>query len=219
MRDSENGSGLLQILLLFVLAGIISGTGYFVYKSQKATNKSLDNANQNLTQLSSSNSSNQMIPEQEENSWLEYEPSDKAFSIRIPDGWRAIILYDNLYVRDAEKMVYIPGADTSIEMLSEGGWDGPSPFSVYYPKQNYDQIVKEGTLQEVITTASGHKAEKYMYVQESEPDGIGFQQGDRVYNYYFGADAKYVQVQYVVNQGQTDQFKLIDKIVRTFKAN
>lgn len=212
---NQTGFGAVQLLLFVILIGLIGGSGYYVYKVQQNTNKSLDSANKTLEELAEKKQDQPETSTKEEDSWFLYEPSDKAFSVRIPDGWQGIALYDNLFVRDPAKMIYAKGTKAQVEVLEEGGWDGASPFGLYYPKQNADQIVREGTEQTSLKTDRGLTVHKFIYTQESEPDGIGYQKGAKVYNYYFDADGKYIQVSHVVNPGETDRHEIVEQLIKT----
>lgn len=219
MQSNQKGFGALQTILLLLIVAIIGGTGVYVYKSQKDTNMSLDNANQNLTKLSESdNQSDQPVDQKEEDAWLLFEASDKAYSVRIPDGWEGVALNDNLFIRDTAKMIYKKGTKAKVEILPDGGWDGASPFSLYFPRQNYDQIVREGVDQGEITTASGLTAHKYKYIETKDPEGIGYSKGDTVYNYYFDAPGKYIQVSHVFAEGGTDESMLVERLIKTIQV-
>src|SRR5690349_3520452 len=105
MHSNQKGFGALQTVLLLLIVAIIGGTGVYVYKSQKDTNKSLDNTSQNLTNLSKSdNKSDLPLDQNEEDAWLLFEASDKAYSVRIPDGWEGVALNDNVYIRESSKL-------------------------------------------------------------------------------------------------------------------
>lgn len=240
----QNGFSVIHITLIVVVIGIIVGAGAMVYRSKKvakpvgsaSSNNSASTANKDTVMDFASckkagNPIQESYPEvctakdgksypnpdqiKEEDSWLQFTPSDKAYSVRIPDGWQAVALYDNLYVREASKMTYSKGTKATVQTMSEGGWDGASPFSLYFPRQNADQIVKEGTKEGTLTTRSGLTVEKYHYIQKTEPEGIGYQNGAHVYNYYFGADGKFIQVQHVAGPEDTHQFKLVERLVET----
>lgn len=215
MLENQKGFGIVQVLLFIVLVGLITGTGFYIYKAQQNTNKSLDSANKTLDDLAEDKQTKPENKVKEEDSWFLYEPSDKAFSVRIPDGWTGVALYDNLYVRNPANMVYTQGTKAQIEVLEDGGWDGASPFSLYYPKQNGDQIVREGAEQDALKTGAGLSVRKFIYTQETEPDGIGYQKGSKVYSYYFDSDGKYLQVSHVVAPGETDRHEIVERLVRT----
>lgn len=217
---NQKGLGLVQVLLLLVIVGLIGGTGFYVYKSQKETNKSLDSAKSTIDDLSQQDQ--QGDTEQaatEEETWLLFEPDDKAYSVRIPDGWQTISLNNNLYILNADKMVYTKDTKATVEKLTDGGWDGPSRLAIYNPGSYYDQIVREGTRVGTITTNHGLVAHKYVYKQEAEPEGIGYQKGDTGYNYYFEADGRYIQIAHTVSIGQTDQHELIERMIKTLQVN
>lgn len=216
MRVNQRGFGVLQLILLIVLVGIIGGTGAYVYKAQKDTKKSLDNTSQNLDQIAHDKQEGAAEDTaKEEDSWTLFEASDKAYSVRIPDGWQGVALNDNVFVLDASKLVYKQGTKAQIEVLSDGGWDGPSPFMLYFPRQNYDQIVHEGVAEGDITTDSGLVVHKYKYVETKDPEAIGYAKGSTVYNYYFDAPGKYIQVGHVFPQGGTDQSAFVERLIKT----
>jgi hypothetical protein len=56
MRKNERGFTPVELLLLLVIVVIIAGSGWYVYHSQKQTNKSLDRANKTLTDLNKQSS-------------------------------------------------------------------------------------------------------------------------------------------------------------------
>lgn len=215
MRNiNQRGFAILQMILLVVLAGMIGGTGYYVYNAQKETNKSLDSANKNLQQLSERKDTKETPTEtRAEDSWLKFETAD--YSVRIPDGWQGISLGGNIYARDPAKMKYTEGTKAVIETLEEGGWDGASPFALYVPRQGDSEMVREGTKQSELKTEQGLTVQVHKYVQTTEPDGIGYQKGDTVYLYYFDADGKYLHVSHVVSQGGEDHSALVERLVKT----
>jgi hypothetical protein len=151
--------------------------------------------------------------------WLLFTPDSKAYSVRVPDGWAAVSLNGNLYVRDVAKLTYKQGTKATVEMLAEGGWDGPSPFALYNPGSYADQIVREGLEVGSVKTKAGLSAHKYVYTQTTDVDGIGYVKGSKVYNYYFDADGKYIQVSHVVAPGQIDQSQLVEKMLVTLTIN
>lgn len=218
-RNSQKGFGVLHILLLLVLVGIIGGTGYYIYKTQQDSKKREDAAAAQSDQAKTADDAAEEKVVNEEESWFLFEASDKAYSVRIPDGWEGVALNDNVYIRDSAKLVFKQGTKAQIEILPEGGWDGASPFALYLPRQNYDQIVREGTAEGDITTASGLVAHKYKFVQVTDPEGIGYSKGDTVYNYYFDAPGKYIQVSHVFAEGGTDQTALVERLIKTIQVN
>ncbi len=219
-KFNQKGIGALPILLLIVIVGLIGGTGYFVYQAQKDTNKSLDNANKTLEQLANNNKPDKAEPVvQTEDSWLLFTAQNNAYSFRVPDGWQGLALNDSVFIRESSELAYEKGTLAKIEILAEGGWDGPSPFALYLPQQNYDQIVREGTAQGEIKTNQGLIAHKFVYTETLKQEAIGYQQGDTVYNYYFDADGKYIQVSHYFPQGGTDQHEMVERAIRTIKVN
>ncbi len=221
MAKNSKGFAPLQIVLLLVLVSGIVGTGWYVWQTKNKTSKSLDSTTQGSGTAVKPETKKEetKTPAKEEESWLLFEASDKAYSVRVPDGWDGIALYDNVYVMNASKLSYIKGTKAKIEVLSEGGFDGPTPFALHLPRQNYDQIVKEGTKQGEIKTSQGLIAEKYLYKEIKDTEAIGYQKGDTVYNYYFGKDGRYIQVTHYFSQNGTDQHEFVERLVKTIKVN
>jgi hypothetical protein len=154
----------------------------------------------------------------EESSWFEFKSS--TYTVNIPDGWKLVKITDqeNLYGRSEDSITYTVGEAASVSTV-EGGWDGPSRISLYVPGSYYNQIVRQGSEQSIITTDAGVKAHKYYYVEEKDPEAIGYSKGDKVYNYYFDADGKYIQIEHVVSTGATDQHELVERMIKTLKIN
>jgi antitoxin component HigA of HigAB toxin-antitoxin module len=213
----QKGFSALEVVLIIVIVGLLAGVGYFVYKSKNETNKSLDNTSSNVSHLQEKAKEDKQATE--EDSWLLFTSEKKTYSIRVPDGFKAISHYGNLYVMTDENLTYKKGTKATVQTVNEGGWDGAVPFALYYPEQNADQIVREGTQQGTIKTNQGLTAAKYIYNQTTEPEGPGYQKGDKAYLYYFDKDGKYIQISYVVSSGDTDQHELIERQIKTLTVN
>lgn len=214
----QNGFAHVQILLITGVVAITGLAGFLVYKAQQNTKKAQDsiaNLSNEQTKSEEKTGSTGQVTTKEEDSWLLFTPEDKAYSIRVPDGWDGVSLNGNLYVRDLNKFVYTKGTKATVEMLAEGGWDGAGPFQLYNPGIYAEEIVREGTAQGEIKTDAGLTVHKYIYLQETEPEAIGYQKGSKVYNYYFDGDGKYIQVSHVVFPGASDQSELVERAIKT----
>jgi hypothetical protein len=154
--------------------------------------------------------------------WSLYTSSSATYTIRIPDGWKLVHVSDsnteNIYgMNSNESLAYKAGQPGRVDEV-QGGWDGAMPFSLIVPGAYYDQIVKQGEKQGTIKTNGGLVADKYVYMQTTEPEEFGFSKGSTVYNYYFGEDGKYIQVQHVVAAGEVDQAELVEKVIKTLQV-
>lgn len=243
VHNQQNGIAPILALIAIVVVGAICTAGYVVYKNnQKDTKPSVSQSNEVIDSFAECVAAGNPImlsfPEQcaangktftnpdqslekpsiEEENWYEFTPATNRYSVRIPDGWEAVSLSGNLYVRDPANLVYKQGTKAKVDVLTEGGWDGPSPFVLYYPEQNYDQIVREGDKQGEIKTTQGLVAQKYKYVETKEQEAIGYQKGDTVYNYYFGADGKYIQLTHYFTAGGTDQSATVERLIKTINV-
>jgi hypothetical protein len=217
-NNKTNGFAAPEAVLILVIVAMISGVGWYVYNSQKQTKQSLDNANKSLTDISQQKKDEKKTEPKEEESWFEFTPPSKAYSVRVPDGWSGISLDNNLYIRDPGKFIYVKGTAATVQVLQEGGWDGPSPFALYYPRENADQIVRLGKEQGTFKTDAGITVHKYYYVQETDPQEIGYSKGDKVYHYYFDEAGKFIEVSHVVSTGQPDQSALVERMIKTISV-
>lgn len=240
MIKNQKGFAPVEVLLVLIVIGLIGGIGWYVYGKQqkKGTPKQVTITNFEECKAAG-NPIMESYPEQcsadgktftnsgqqakkpaaEEGSWLSYEPANKSYSVRVPDGWSLIELDNNLYGRDYEKLAYKAGERASVEVLKEGGWDGASPFALYYPEPDSEPFVPEGTLVDSFVTNSELKVKKYVYVQEIAPDGIGYQKGDKAYTYCFDKAGKNIVISHVVSLGQKDQSALVERMVKTLTVN
>lgn len=234
---NSKGFTVIETLLIIAIVAIVGAVGWYVYDQRK--DESAQSAITNFDEcVAAGNPVMESYPEQcaadgrtftnpnqkvteakEEDSWFLFEPTNKKYTLRIPDGWKATELSSNLYVRDASSLEYIKGTKATVEVLSEGGWDGASPFALYYPEQNSDEIVKEGTKVGEILTDEGLKVEKYRFVQTTNPDGIGYQKGDTAYSYYFEADGRYIVVSHVFSEEAKDHSETVERLIKTIKVN
>ncbi len=157
------------------------------------------------------------VVKNETDDWLFYKDPSGHYSLKIPDGWKLKELNGNLYGMGADKIVYQKGVKATVEK-TEFGWDGGVPFTLYYPGSYADQIVRSGTEQSTVKSADGYVAHRYKYVQTEASDGPGYQKGAVVYNYYFDADGKYIQVSHVVNPGDSEQLVMVEKLISTLSV-
>ena len=215
----QKGFGIVQTLLLVIIIGLIGGTGYYVYNAQKDTNKSLDNANQTLEQLSKKNSSDEVKDAQEQ--WTEFNFNQQDVSFRIPDGWRLIhntesdILYG-----DSENIVYQEGQRAVIETTTAGR-DGVFGFgaSVYEDASLRGDIPGQQDLGD-IELADGLTATRYLIEYADEPEGIGPPSGSKEYIYIIKLnDTLTMDVSHTVLPDQQDQRDRIEQALRTIKVN
>jgi hypothetical protein len=241
-RDQGGFSSLHVVLVILVLV-IVAAAGWFVFANQKSKTTDSTQPKNAITSFDecvaagnaimetypetcaaagktfTKSAQSQTTAQDETANWLLYAPDNKAYSIRVPDGWGAISLNGNLFVRDVAKLTYKQGTMATVEMLTEGGWDGPSPFALYNPGSYADQIVREGTEVGTVKTKAGLTAHKYVYTQTTDVDGIGYTKGSKVYNYYFDPEGKNLQISHVVAPGQTDQSQLVEKMLATLTIN
>jgi hypothetical protein len=216
-RSNQRGFAGLTIILGIVGLLIIGGAGWYVWKNQKKVDKAPASAATNTDQTSSTTPTETV---DETDKWFEYTSAQKTYSLRLPDGWELwrVNSAENIYGRGPENITYKKGTAAKVTDV-EGGWDGPSSFSLYVPGIYADQIVRQGTKIGEFTTSQGKVAEKYYHLQTTEPEFIGYQKDSKVYNYYFSADGKNLQVEYVTMPTATDQTALIEQALKTLEIN
>lgn len=207
--------GVVQLILVTVIFGIIGATGFYVYNVQKNTSKAPVTTDIKKSQAAQDKTTTQAKKASEEDSWLLFET--KYYSVRVPDGWKLESQDDNM-VGYTNNIVYTKGTKAYVDTSVVGGKDGPVPFVLYYPKQNADQIVKEGDFLGNITTDSGLIVAKYKFVQKTDQEFIGYQKGDTAINYYFGSDGKNIQITHYYPEGGVDQSQYVDKLVKTLEV-
>jgi len=214
-RLDRSGFGAVQVILVFVILGMIGGTGWYVYNAQKNTNKLVESTETKQSQSTkSTTASTPAKVAAEEDAWLLFET--KYYSVRVPDGWKLESQDDNM-VGFTSNIVYVKGTKAYVDTSVEGGKDGPVPFVLYYPQQSHEQMFKEGDFEGNYPTITGLTVAKYKYVQQTDQEFIGYQKGDTAINYYFGKDGKYIQVTHYYPPGGTDQSQYVDRLVKTIQ--
>jgi hypothetical protein len=213
---NQKGFGAVEVLLLVVVIGLIAGAGYYVWNAKKNTESTLNNTANSQGEPSKSTSKvTSTKVAAEEDSWLLYTAPSKKYSIRIPDGWSAGSIGDNLHSNSID---YKKGTQGKVGVITHSV-DGYSLFSLNVPAS---ASTKQGTEQGSFSTASGLKVHKY-YKVATESDGPGINAGDKIYTYYFDQDGKNIEITYVITNvienGTTDRTSDVERAIKTIKVN
>lgn len=73
MKENQNGFSIVEVLLVFVIAGLLGAAGWFVYQRQNNTDSS------------------QAIPAVSDE-WLDYKSSTHAVSFQYPSNWKVLTI-------------------------------------------------------------------------------------------------------------------------------
>lgn len=87
---NQKGIAALAVILLIIVAGIIGGSGWYVYNAQKKTQQTLDNTSKSLAdpQKAQKDSEQKLVSENDPTkNWKAYSSKEGKFSLRYPQGW------------------------------------------------------------------------------------------------------------------------------------
>jgi type II secretory pathway pseudopilin PulG len=87
MRNKQKGFSLVEGLLIFVIVGILAGTGWYVWNSNKKTNDLLNSADKNSTSAFATKQTKKPVEPQIPNDWQWFESSDKTVKFAYPKTW------------------------------------------------------------------------------------------------------------------------------------
>ncbi len=212
MKNTK-GFTLIEGLLILVIAGVLGGTGWYVWHHHKKTTIP-SSSTTSPTSASSTQSTTSATPDPTAN-WTLFTSQD-GFSIRIPDGWQLINNNGELISPvDSSSLTYKAGTAATITKQTLGD-DAVHPFVIYSPGYT-DQQLKSANYQNLgQISAKNTIATKYYYEQTSQPQGLGLDKGDKEYRYHFASGQKTVDVTYVIRPGDSDNTNMVEKAVKTF---
>lgn len=202
------GFGAVEGLLIFVVLGIIGGTGWYVYSSQKQTVTEPDNTIQSQTKAQSTDFS----------LTTRLTSLNNKFSLLVPDGWKFVndTELDYAYATD---MNYKSGEAGIIdnEFGHRGGGFTKTSWVIQYSKdelKNYfDGSKSDGTLK----LNDNKVAKRYMDVITD--DELGIPDGSKSYGYQLDYSGGTIVIRYLVNPTDLDQRDLVEASIKTLTAN
>lgn len=169
----------------------------------------------------------------------EIESVNKKFSIKIPDGWRMLLITesDSLYPEDVntpDSLEYKPGDRPVITRQPSLGTDAPVRFSVNYLESHIENgFLNDDSTKTAITLDDGTKGTRY-YRQEplQDVEGLGAYPGEKQYVYEFEAKdgGKIVVVYRILEKNKYDfanqleksdpnRLEFIEEVIKTLKIN
>lgn len=216
--NKQNGFTAVEILIVIVLIGVVSGLSVFAYsriqgsddtKKSVATEKQQDATNESETEHV-------------------YEPADKMYKISLPDGWRftytpASSETENVsYLYAATKdMELSPGVKAQVKD-QVGGYGGETGFTLSVHKHDGPVGYGEG-LKSLgsFKTSQGKTVNAFQDEEATEPfsepsDSAGdfFSQ----YEYYLvGADNTVYKFVYNLSAGDTSHKDLVEKSIKSIQ--
>lgn len=221
----QSGFAAIEAVLIAIVMGILGFTGWFVWNAKQNTDKSLDAANSSeqakITAKKTETKKPAATPADETANWLVYSPPNKEYTVRLADGWNLERYQDSssLYTYDNNDIVAEQGTKAIVTQV-EGGKDGGIGFFLSYATQNLDQIYSPGEKQADFKTVDGLTVESYFYVEHSNSDGIGLQEGDSQYTYIIRNGSKIAAViTYSRGLGVANHQDVVEKVAKTFHFN
>jgi hypothetical protein len=241
---NQRGFGAIQLVLLLVLAGLIGGSGYYVYRAQNQKPAASDTKKtiasfaecvaagnpvmESFPEQCAADGQTFTNDEQEVNNGFNTTATSGlgAFEVIFPDGMGEIIKpldSDSFYVMGMEQPEFTIGGKTILKELESFGTDAPSLFNIVVHDSFGDPrgAVEEYTL--LNGKENSIQGKKYVYIYEEDTDeyGIGYQRfkGDRDYEYIFPLPSgKQLRVYYSVwGNDPRNNSETIEAIIDTIR--
>lgn len=214
MKKNQKGFSAVEILIVLAVLLIVGGGGYFVW-SRANTNKETPDTASN-TQVESEEPTSQENEQVDETaSWLLYASKNNEYKIRLADGLTFLKVDDEsphltIYT---DSLTTKAGTKATVEE-QQGGRDGVIGMYVNY-FANGTETKGFGDKQTSFKTNTGQNVDKYLYLQETEPEGIGLDKGGKEYTYYISSDSADLTVTYGIAPDGTEDVELVEKMVKT----
>jgi hypothetical protein len=88
MKKLEGGFSVVEGLLIFIIVGIIGGTGWYVMQANKKTNDTLNNAGLGTASKSTKKTNPPSAPQADTTAnWIAYSSKTGNFSLKYPSAW------------------------------------------------------------------------------------------------------------------------------------
>ena len=220
-RD-QSGFSAVEAILILVVVGIIGFTGWFVYKSQSDTSKTLNTAGNSTASTTNKKSpATSTAPTDEIATWTPYTSANSTFTFRIPDGWKLTAQTDaDLVYGVGDNIVYKAGTPATVTKTT-GGRDGLYGFfiafdsSVQTSQRTFTGYTKVGDFK----TNTGLTGTEYTFDYTSTGEGIGPDAGTKEYAYYFTKNNMGILAQYDLVPGASNQLSTVEKAIKTINFN
>ena len=215
IKLNSKGFGAIEALLIVVIVGVIGGSGYYVYTSQKKTNTALDNAaksqDEPIKNTKAPTKTAQTADPYE--GWKTYGNAKYGISYKYPKIWTTsddVIADATTQASSATKQEFGTGLKLStntkyndtvtVEVLNESLARATAWYDNYYAQSNLNKVSKTSTSlkgkqsTQYDVTNSGMKSKLYL-----------FSVGDKTYS--FGSVNEELNL-----QAATDYWTTFDKV-------
>lgn len=216
-RVNQNGFSVAEGLLVLVIIGLVAGVGFYVYKANQDTSKSLGNieSSESSAQKTKAETTPSEQSADETANWTLFS-SSKGWSIRVPDGWSLYTNPDSEGLHSPLSLEYKPGVKATIEKI-EGGRGGPFLLNMVNRSEQDISAQKPPYLdQEAVLKAKNVEGKKYFGMLREDEPMIG-SRGDMVYQYVFTKNSKTIVVYSYQPQNSASILTQLEKSLSTLE--
>lgn len=221
LHSNQSGFSAVEAILVLVAVVILGFTGWFVWNSQKSTDKTLSQTGTSTAPEAKKTEATSKA-ESETAGWLLYKAPGGEYTVRLADGWKlnhcngSALLYTHTHT-DVTPQPGTKAVVTNIDCGSDGGGDG---FGIsFYEK--ISEITPDFAQTGSFKTAAGDTVKVYSQVEDSEGGGLGAVEKGGTYFIYVitKSPTKNVHASYGVNPGQVDDHATVEKVLKTVVIN
>jgi len=213
MRKSQQGFTVVEGLLIVLILSVLGFAGYYVM-TQNKKDKTAD-ATSTIEKSKDSSTPASSVKDETED-WYEYQPANKEYTIKLPDGWE--LQYGenttSLYGFSYESITYVAGEKAKVTLVGGRDW-GAIPFLLNYSATGSVVFDVVGTKQSSFKTNSGLTVDKYYNLVTSDPETMGPPKDTKQYSYEVKKGTSVVVVQHDIVPDGTDQTAIIEKVIKT----
>ncbi len=214
---NQKGFGIVEIMLVILLAGLVGGIGYYVFTQAKNNDETNTPSSDSSVKIEKK-SEPEPVAKDETADWLLYEASDGTFKIKLADGWKMLKSSGSTGLLNFDNELSIkPGTKATIAPV-EGGRDGGIWLAINYAKTGSDAYAEiRGEKVATTKTKSGLRVDHYHFTQTKTPEGPGLMKGDQSYTYSTSNANGQLVVYYGFTAKQTDHHNEIEKILSSIQ--
>jgi hypothetical protein len=212
----QHGFTVVEGLLIILVLTVVGFGGYYVWNSNQGKQEEKP-ASESQTTTNENNSDSQTPAAKETDSWYQHVSKSSEYKIRLADGLVFVKAEDsNPYLSLSTDSLETKEGTKAVVMERQGGRDGSTGMSVNYYETG-TETKGFGSKQASFATDSGLIVDKYYYVQETEPDGLGLPKGGKQYTYFITPKdgGAVLTVQYTLDPNDNVNVELVEKMVKT----